>query len=343
MIGLWDGTSFVDVTDPTNPSVLGFLPTKTSNSMWRDIKVYKDHAYIVSEARDHGMQVFDLTELRGLERRPFLLSNGTFNEERPPVLTETAWYNEFGSAHNIVINEESGFAYSVGSTTCAGGLHIVDIREPASPSYAGCFGNDGYTHDAQCVIYSGPDASYQGREICFCYNEDTLTIVDVTVKDQINMLSRIGYAHSAYTHQGWLLSDSSHLLLNDELDELEGTETHTRTMLWDVSSLKAPVLKSSFYSEQDSIDHNLYVVGDKAYLTNYCDGLRVLDVSQANGSEGLLTQSAFFDVAPECNNQLEFFGSWSNYPFFSTGTIVVSSIERGLFVLRLSAEEQQCN
>eukprot|EP00666_Eupelagonemidae_sp_cell4sb_P004397 gene4397-575_t len=31
---------------------------------WRDAKVYKNHAYIVADVSDHGMQVYDLTQLR---------------------------------------------------------------------------------------------------------------------------------------------------------------------------------------------------------------------------------------------------------------------------------------
>ena len=39
IVGCADGSSFVDVTDPSNPLVLGFLPTHTTSSLWRDMKV----------------------------------------------------------------------------------------------------------------------------------------------------------------------------------------------------------------------------------------------------------------------------------------------------------------
>ena len=99
------------------------------------------------------------------------------------------------------MNEETGFVYSVGSHTCTSGLHVVDVRDPLNPQFAGCFGQDGYVHDAQCVIYKGPDADYQGQEICFCYNENTLTIVDVEDKNDMKMLSRVPYDNVYYTHQ----------------------------------------------------------------------------------------------------------------------------------------------
>ena len=181
IIGLVFGTSFVDITDPSAPVYLGELPTHGAfGSSWRDIKVYSDHAFIVSEASRHGMQVFDLTQLRGL--------NG------PPVtFSETAHYRQVAQAHNIVINEDTGFAYLVGTSgknSCSGGLHMVDISNPTSPSFEGCFSTDGYTHDAQCVVYIGPDIAHQGSEICFNSNEDTITIVDVTDKRNPVELSR---------------------------------------------------------------------------------------------------------------------------------------------------------
>lgn len=327
MINTMDGTSFVDVSEPTDPVVLGFLPTHEKAGravIWRDVKVYSNHAYIISESTDHGMQVFDLTTLRNAGR-----------SEAVATLKETTHYDEFGSCHNIVINEDTGFAYAVGTKTCRGGLHMIDISEPAKPTFAGCYDEDGYTHDAQCVVYSGPDSRYTGQEICFNYNEDTLTIVDVTDKAAPKMIARQTYDDAQYTHQGWLIADQSHLLLNDELDEVQGKSPFTRTLIWSVEKLDKPVWVDSFISSEQSVDHNLYIKGTKAFLSNYCAGLRVYDVQDIK--KGELTEVAHFDVNPECNTP-EFHGTWSNYPYFASGTIIVSSIERGLFVLKLQEE-----
>jgi choice-of-anchor B domain-containing protein len=149
LLGASNGTVFVDISDPVNPLYLGKLPTQTSSSPWRDIKVYNNYAFIVSEAGGHGMQIFDLTELRSVVSPPVTFSN-------------TDHYNGFGSAHNVAINEDSGYAYGLGTGTCSGGLHMVDIQDPLNATNAGCYSGDGYTHDAQCVIYSGPDADYTG-------------------------------------------------------------------------------------------------------------------------------------------------------------------------------------
>jgi len=329
IMGTFERTVFVDVTDPINPSVLGYLRTHTVGSSWRDIKVYQNHAYIISEARNHGMQVFDLTQLETLPRYPAFSSNYTLDVAIE--FTETAWYGQFGNCHNLAINEETGFAYGVGTSTCGGGgLHMIDIRQPTAPVYAGCFPDDGYVHDTQCVIYDGPDPNYQGREICFCYNEEHLTIVDVSNKASPRMISTVDYNGVQYTHQGWLLPGKQYLLLDDELDELYGPNKHTRTIAWDVKDLTAPKIASTFYSTETVIDHNLYTLGDRAYLSNYCGGLRIYDTSDVVAG---LSEAGFFDVAPDCSTPT-FLGTWSNYPYLPSGNIIVSSIDRGLFVVK---------
>src|SRR5438128_4240280 len=70
LVGRTTGTSFVDISEPRQPIYLGDLPTRTVDSIWRAIKVFADHAFIVSEAPDHGMQIFDLRQLRDVTSPP---------------------------------------------------------------------------------------------------------------------------------------------------------------------------------------------------------------------------------------------------------------------------------
>ncbi len=313
LVGLSSGTAFVDISTPTAPVYLGSLATHTNNSSWRDMKVYKNHAYIVSEAGGHGMQVFDLTQLANVTNPP-----ATFSE--------TAHYDQFGNAHNIVINEDSGFAYAVGSNTCAGGLHMVDISTPQSPVDAGCYSGDGYTHDAQCVMYTGPDTEHQGKEICVNSNEDTITIVDVTDKGAPVQLAREGYPNSEYVHQGWFDEQQTYFYQNDELDE---GSTNTRTLIWDLTDLDDPFLTEEYFGETRAIDHNLYVKGNFVYESNYTAGLRILDITNRESP----VEVAFFDTYTSSNNA-SFNGAWSSYPYFESGNVIVNNIEAGLFILK---------
>ena len=320
IMGRVTGTAFVDISDPLNPIYLGNLPPHRGDSEWRDMKVYRDHAFIVSEASDGGMQVFDLTQLRTVSSPPVTFS-------------ETAHYAGVSDAHNIAINEDSGFAYAVGTDTCDGGLHMINIQNPTNPTSAGCFSDDGYTHDAQCVNYIGPDPDHQGAEICFNSNTDTLTIVDVTNKAAPEMLSRTGYAGSGYTHQGWLTEDHAYFLLGDEFDEGRDPNAGTITYLWDVSDLDSPTLTGTHVSTTTrATDHNQYVKGKYTYQSNYQAGFRILDVTDiANGN---LTEVAFFDMLPDRDSPLLYKGAWGNYPFFDSGIVIVSVRKKGLYVLR---------
>lgn len=327
IVGLSNQTSFVDVSDPYNPIFLGELdmPESAYLSIWRDMKVYKDHAYIVSDgAGEHGIQIFDLRLLRDVENPPV-------------VFEETAHYSGIFSAHNIVINEETGFAYAVGSSaggeTCGGGLHMIDLRDPENPIFAGCFSDGvsgrrgtGYSHDAQCVVYHGPDTDYQGHEICIGSNETVVSISDVTDKDNPVGIAIASYPGVAYAHQGWLSEDHRYFFLNDELDEVQGIVETTRTLIWDFIDLDEPELAGEFLAETTETDHNLYVKGDFVYQSITSAGLRILDIS--NPTEPF--ETAYFDTSPVGGRGV----SWSNYPYFKSGIIVVTGGHYGLFILK---------
>jgi choice-of-anchor B domain-containing protein len=333
IVGRLDGTVFIEVTDPQNPRYLGELPLTdgAEPNLWRDIKVYRGHAYIVADAAGpHGMQVFDLHQL--LEVDP---------AEAPLLFEATAHYDRVYSAHNVVINEDSGFAYivggSMGGETCGGALHMVDIRDPLNPTFAGCFGDPstgfagtGYTHDAQCVIYGGPDERFHGREICFNASENALGIADVTDKENPVRLGSASYPNVAYAHQGWLTEDQRYFYLNDEGDELAGTVETTRTLIFDVADLEDPVVAGEYMGTTPASDHNLYIRGDLMYQSNYVAGLQIIDISEPLNPR----QVGAFRTVPAGEITAGFLGSWSNYPFFRSGAVGVTSMREGFFMVR---------
>ncbi|KAI9680509.1 MAG: hypothetical protein M1817_003949 [Caeruleum heppii] len=339
-VGQTDGTAFVEIKSDGTLVYLGRLPTQTESSLWRDMKVIDGYCYIGAEAPGHGLQVFDMRKLLGVRPgRPV-----TYDVRRDLK----AWFSGFGSSHNIVAHEETNMIYAVGTgrnTPCKGGLFMVDVKNPAKPTSPGCASEDGYVHDAQCVIYDGPDAKYQGKEICFNYNEDTLTIMDVTSKAAPKILSRTPYAGSAYTHQGWLTSDAdmTFLLLDDELDEQDKTgiaaNGRTTTYIFNITQLEAPTNTGTYQSPAKAIDHNQYVLNGLSYQSNYGSGLRIVDVTsvEADPTGQGFSQAGFFDCHPEDDAEggvVEFVGSWSVYPYFPSGYLLLNSIERGIYSLK---------
>lgn len=323
-----EGVSFVNISDPFNPVFVGELPKTESSpgSAWRDVKVYKDHAFIVADgAEAHGIQIFDLRQLRDVKP-----------EDMPVTFDMTVHYTGVHSTHNIVINEETGFAYAVGNRaggeTCAGQLHMVNIQDPQNPEFAGCFShpNAGGTHDSQCVIYRGEDARYQNREICFNSNSSSFIIADVTDKDSPVTVAHTDYPNLAYTHQGWLTEDQRYFYMNDELDELNGNVDNTRTLIWDVADLEDPILVKEFMLNNRASDHNLYIKGNLMYQSNYQSGLRIIDITDPLNP----VETAHFDTVPFGEDEPGFGGSWSNYPYFKSGIIAVSSRGEGLFLVK---------
>lgn len=329
-----DGASFVDVTDPSQPALVGTLPRTVGSppSVWRDIKVIGNHAYIVADgAGAHGMQVFDLTRLRDARNAPTFAPDST--------------YRGIASAHNVVADTASRFLYVVGANsgreTCGGGLHIVNARSPLALEFVGCY-NDrsgsnprGYTHDAQCVQYRGPDVRYRGREICVGSNEKEINIADVTDKSRPVTIGRNSYPNVSYAHQGWFDEEQRYFYMNDEGDEVAGLVEGTRTIVWDLTDLSDPIVAKMYHAPVNASDHNLYVVGNRVYQANYGSGLRVLDISDRAAPR----EMGFFDSAPFNNDEpgysAEASGAWSVYPFFKSGVIVFTSVREGLFVVKV--------
>jgi choice-of-anchor B domain-containing protein len=367
LVGLYDGVSFVDISNPNEPVVVGKLneagsaaklspagsrqampgnffetgisdvaKNNTMGSIWRDVKVFNNFAFVVSDGQAIGMQIFDLSRLREYD--------GTFLE-----FSEDAFYDQLGNAHNIAINEQTGFAYVVGVTvaeqcgsTESTGLHIIDINSPLNPQFAGCFIDEetdlnsfpniatGYIHDTQCVIYEGSDEAYRGKEICFSSAEGGLVITDVTNKSNTKTIGFSGLSDLQYAHQGWLTEDHRYFLMNDELDEIN-LDRNTKTYIWDVQDLGNPTFVGHYTHNTPSIDHNLYVRYNYVFQSNYTSGLRVLKTGNLSSAE--LIPVGYFDTQPQ-TQQAIFQGSWSNYPFFESGVIVISDIDAGLFILK---------
>ncbi|WP_299259263.1 choice-of-anchor B family protein [uncultured Aquimarina sp.] len=325
IIALNNGTAFIDVSNSINPIYLGKVPTATSSSSWRDVKVYQNHAFIVSEASNHGMQVFDLTRLRNVTTAP-------------ETFTADTRYTGFGSAHNIVINEDSGFAYAVGTSrsgTYQGGPLFIDIRDPKNPIDAGGFlstGGEAYSHDAQAIIYNGPDTDYTGREILIGSNEIEIVIADITDKANPVTIATISYSDVAYTHQGWFTEDQRYFLLGDEGDE-SAVGFNTRTIIFDFNDLDNPIFHMNYTGPTAAIDHNGYVKGDKFYMANYRAGLRVIDISDIANKN--ISEIGYFDSFPS-SNSAGGGGAWNVYPYFDSGNIVISDINSGFLLVRQS-------
>lgn len=254
----------------------------------------------------------------------------------------------------MVVDWDHEYAIAVGAQprnqTCASGLQYIDLSDPSNPTSPGCASQDGYVHDAQCVKYNGPDRRFLGRNICVGYNEDTITVYDSTKKDgnpASEVLSRLSYPGATYCHQGWWTERNWHqyVLLNDELDERDGkgpgASGRPVTHIIDLSDLRNPKATGTFFAtDHKGIDHNLYIVNGLAYQSNYGAGLWVHDVSsiKRDPTGKSVKVEGFFDIYPEddaVGGIVQFVGTWSHF-LFPSGFVLINTIERGAFIVKLA-------
>jgi choice-of-anchor B domain-containing protein len=311
LVGCSNKVAFVEVTDPQNPDYFASIPH--SSSTWADIKVYQSFCYIVSEASGVGIQVVDLSNI----------------DNHQVTLVRTI--SSPGRSHNISIDTVSGFIYTAGSRNGTGTTMCFSLANPSNPVQVGAASmTTAYQHDiCPKTFTSGP---FAGRQILFGNGEGRgIEIWDVTNKNAPFKVSSLNYPGASYNHQGWLSADSQFFYSNDELDEWNFGYL-TRTLVFDVSDIESPVLVNTFTSGETAIDHNLYTHGGFIFESNYTSGIRIFD---ANDDPANPVQVGWYDTYPE-NNGLSFNGTWSNYPYLPSGTILVNDINRGLFVLDAS-------
>lgn len=317
LLGVNNGLAFIEVTDPYYPMYLGKLPTASSASLWRDMKVFGHHVYVVSEAFAHGLQVFDLHILRALDSGP-----ETF-------LADTTLH-DFSDAHNLAIDEDAARLYVAGSNLGEGGVLIYDLSDPATPALVGMHAESGYVHDLVGWVYDGPDLDHQGKVLVACAHTNKFSILDVTDPTDVVVLSTGQHPSNGYTHQPCWLPSGRHLLIGDELDEQQ-YGFNTRTIWWDVEDLDDPVYGGAHFGPTAASDHNQYADAEFVFQSNYTAGLRILKYDESAGLS--LTEVAHFDVHP-ASDAVGFVGTWSNYSSLPSGNVLVSSMEAGLHIVR---------
>ncbi|KAE9992098.1 hypothetical protein EG327_010199 [Venturia inaequalis] len=329
-LGQADGAAFIEINKKGKMLYLGRLPQYSTPGIWREIRGYKDYMIIGSESAKHNIQIFDMKKLLELdEKNPV-----TFSNEKD--LTGLFKGLPDGRTHNVVVNEGSGFVYAVGAVprtdVCKSGLIAIDMADPSKPTSPGCASEGGYVHDAQCIMYKGPDAKYQNREICYGFNENMMVIYDMTDKKAPTIISSSKYDGSVYCHQGWVLdpNNQEYLLMDDEYDEYSryglAKDGHPVTYIWNIMSLEKPFLTGHFKSPVRSIDHNQYIHNGLTFQSNYGSGLRVLNISSIprDPTGKGVKEVGYFDIYPEDDQMTEggstkFVGSWSSYAGFKSG------------------------
>ncbi len=300
LVGTTTGIAIFDITDPDNPEEKGFLSGPESN--WRDIKVIDTYAYVTNETGG-GLNVIDLSNLPGQ------ITEADANRWEPfiPELN-----GQLGPCHNIFI-DDNGVGHLSGCNLNNGGVFFIDLAtDPANPTYIAAappvYSHDTYVRDG--ILYSS--------EIF----EGVLSIFDINDLNNVQLLATQQTPFD-FTHNAWLSDDSNVVFTTDEVGDAP-------VGVYDISDLSDIRELDQFRPlatiNQGVLPHNVFVWNDFLIISYYTDGCILADASRP----GNIIEVGNFDTLLPGENGA---GAWGVYPYFTSGTVVVSDINQGFFVL----------
>jgi choice-of-anchor B domain-containing protein len=335
VVGVSNGTSVVEVTDPAHPRVVRSIEGPESN--WREVKVHQTpaaggvgrraFAYVVSEGPTAGLQILDLSAL-------------------PDSVALAGTLRVFDTSHTVTIanvDPSTGAAapggpapvlYVQGARQPTVGVFALGLSNPVEPAILGQY-TLSYGHDTWAGRVSGgrAEACEPGHDPCdlvVVWTGGDIRVLDWTEKAAPAVIAQFGYTELGYAHSGWVSSDGNFLFSMDELDEKQ-TGRNSRVRIFDVRDWRHPLPAGEWEGPTPAIEHNGYTVGDRYILAHYERGLTVLDVSHPLAP----IEEGFFDTYP-ASDTANYHGSWGVYPFLPSGTIALSNIDgaAGLFLVK---------
>jgi len=336
VVGHRNGTAVFDVTTPGAPVQVGNIPGNPSS--WREVKVYqlpdpntgqhRAYAYITTEAPGGGLQIIDLSNL-------------------PASVSLANTLTDFSTSHTVYISNvdyatmaalpgQQAYLYIAGSNVASGAFRIYDLVDPVHPALVTpAPAGNGYMHDSTSMLITDNRTTqcanaHNPCEVLVDFNETTVDLWDVTDKSVPVRLSTATYPTASYVHSGWPTEGNRYILVHDELDELRRSlNTHIYSL--DIADLRVPNLVTAYIGPTGATDHNGYNIGNRYYVSHYKRGLVIFDSTDPRA----LSEVGSFDtyLSPAANTAGTD-GAWGVYPFLPSGTLLVSDIENGLFLLR---------
>lgn len=214
---------------------------------------------------------------------------------------------EFDSSHNIFIDEDRGLMVLE-----VPGLRIYDLSEdPTEPR----------------LLFQGPprdghDATVVGDRLYDFHGRAGTFIYDISDPAAPLLRGSITPPQISYHHSGWPTEDGRYLFLNDEL----ARDTTADVTIWDIADPANPTRVAAIGDSLATV-HNLFILGDLAYVSYYSAGFRVYDVSDPT----MPRLADEYDTSPETSGQ-GFSGAWGVYPLAPSGHVYVSDRANGLFI-----------
>jgi choice-of-anchor B domain-containing protein len=302
ILGCFDGTSFVDITDAGNIHQVGFLPSTnpaSSYNLWREMKTYSHYAYIVSEVSNSGIQIVDLQYL-------------------PDSIHYVKKFVPAGHVQTHSISQSGPYLYLNGCTSnnFGQGVTVLDLTaDPTTPVKRGAYNVD-YIHDCRIVN----DTIYAAN----IYNSK-VTIINATNKNSLSRIASFVNLPNSGPHNCALTGDRKYILVTDEIGN-----SPMLLKIWNIQDLSNITYVTNWQPTgiTSAIVHNVEIYGNYALIAHYSAGVRFVDISNPAAPN----EVAWYDTYPsDDNNSYE--GCWGVY-MFPSGKIVASDRSTGLYVLK---------
>ncbi len=306
LLGASKGMIVTDITNPDAPKQIAQFPGP--DNLWKEIKTYKNYAYVTSEG-GQGLQVVNMKNLPSpnLDNQ-FYTGNGDLA-------------GKLNKIHALHIDTLKGVVYLFGcSGSLSNGAIMLDIKtDPYNPKYLGTVtngtGNSAYIHDG----FAHNDTLYAGHiyrgEMEVYYTGDKTKFVS---------LGKV-QTPTKFTHNIWLSENHKYAFTTDE-------NNNSVLAAYDVSDLSNIKLvdKHSTNPNSGAVVHNTHILNDFAVSSYYTEGFNIVD---AHRPDNLVEVARYDSYLPPINPSEPFEGAWGVYPYFPSGTMVISNIDEGLFVV----------
>jgi choice-of-anchor B domain-containing protein len=312
LAGTYNGMSIVDVTNPDVLKLIKNIPAVTSK--WREIKTYRNFAYITTEGAGQGLQIVNLSTLPDTN---VAVKNYLGGDSILVSITKI---------HSLHVDTAKGFVYLYGgqSTVKIGGVNtpvngavVLDIKtDPWNPKFVGVYNQD-YIHDG----IAENDTLYGGH-IYGGY----FSIIDFKDKKNYKVLAT-QKTPTIFTHNTWLSDNHKTVFTTDEnagsyLAAYDITDVNNIKFLDRIRSVAGA----------NAIVHNTYILNDYAVTSWYTEGVTIVD---AHRPQNLIQVGQFdtYDGTGTTSVGAVFTGAWGVYPYLPSGTMLTNNINDGLRTL----------
>jgi choice-of-anchor B domain-containing protein len=296
------GMSIIDVTNPDVPAIIHTV--SALNSRWREIKVYKNYAYVTTEAVGQGLQIVDMSGL------PANIMVKTYSGGDSILTTIT-------KVHALHIDTAKGNVYLFGGASSysdnvtSSGTTVLSLKDPWNPKFIGRIAAP-YIHDG----YVNNDTLFAAE-----INNGTFSIIDFREKNNPKILSTTK-TPTAFTHNTWISKDRKFIFTTDE-------NAGSYLGAYDVSNPQIPVIvdKIRTAAKENAIIHNTHVLGNYAITSWYGEGVIITDVTRPQNMVNVGQYDTFNGSSTGS------VGSWGVYPYLPSGNLIISNITGEFYIV----------